>query len=52
MVLVGGALDGMLLDVTGWPPQEVVHGFVHENGFWPISCGRTQRDDWSSFDGG
>lgn len=24
--LVGGPLDGMLLDVTGWPPQEVVDG--------------------------
>lgn len=22
--LVGGPLDGLLLDVTGWPPQEVV----------------------------
>ncbi|MEU7062885.1 hypothetical protein [Streptomyces sp. NPDC046161] len=26
--LVGGPLDGMLLDVTGWPPQEVVDGAV------------------------
>ncbi|MFF1561680.1 hypothetical protein [Streptomyces sp. NPDC058279] len=24
--LVGGPLDGMLLDVTGWPSQEVVDG--------------------------
>ncbi|MFI9064428.1 hypothetical protein ACIGQE_21575 [Streptomyces sp. NPDC053429] len=24
--LVGGPLDGMLLDVTGWDPQEVVDG--------------------------
>ncbi|MFJ4320862.1 hypothetical protein ACIP46_37120 [Streptomyces lavendulae] len=24
--LVGGPLDGLLLDVTGWPPQEVVDG--------------------------
>ncbi|MEU3405346.1 hypothetical protein ABZ766_15600 [Streptomyces sp. NPDC006670] len=24
--LVGGPLDGMLLDVTGWPQQEVVDG--------------------------
>ncbi|WP_443064492.1 hypothetical protein [Streptomyces sp. NBC_00539] len=26
--LVGGPLDGMLLDVTGWEPQEVVDGAV------------------------
>lgn len=24
--LVGGPLDGLLLDVTGWPTQEVVEG--------------------------
>ncbi|WP_327280918.1 hypothetical protein [Streptomyces sp. NBC_01205] len=24
--LVGGPLDGLLLDVTGWDPQEVVDG--------------------------
>ncbi|MGW7345024.1 hypothetical protein [Streptomyces sp. NPDC054854] len=24
--LVGGPLDGLLLDVTGWAPQEVVDG--------------------------
>ncbi|MFD8289491.1 hypothetical protein ACFV2B_14915 [Streptomyces lavendulae] len=26
--LVGGPLDGLLLDVTGWPPQEIVDGAV------------------------
>ncbi|MFK0203353.1 hypothetical protein [Streptomyces lavendulae] len=26
--LMGGPLDGLLLDVTGWPPQEVVDGAV------------------------
>ncbi|MFJ3176612.1 hypothetical protein ACIPJK_38535 [Streptomyces roseus] len=26
--LVGGPLDGMLLDVTGWEPEEVVDGVV------------------------
>ncbi|MFJ6721726.1 hypothetical protein [Streptomyces sp. NPDC091259] len=26
--LVGGPLDGLLLDVTGWPPQEVADRVV------------------------
>ncbi|MFE2247245.1 hypothetical protein [Streptomyces lavendulae] len=26
--LGGGPLDGLLLDVTGWPPQEIVDGAV------------------------
>ncbi|MFE2151504.1 hypothetical protein ACFXJO_02215 [Streptomyces lavendulae] len=26
--LMGGPLDGLLLDVTGWPAQEVVAGAV------------------------
>ncbi|RSS64128.1 hypothetical protein EF912_02445 [Streptomyces sp. WAC07061] len=32
--LVGGPLDGMLLDVTGWPPQDVVDGalLISEHG--------------------
>ncbi|MFJ5139013.1 hypothetical protein [Streptomyces sp. NPDC088707] len=25
-VLVGGQLDGLLLDITGWRPEEVVDG--------------------------
>ncbi|MFE9637170.1 hypothetical protein [Streptomyces sp. NPDC006463] len=34
--LVGGPLDGMLLDVTGWPPQEVVDGalLMSEHGWF------------------
>ncbi|MEU3408555.1 hypothetical protein ABZ766_32025 [Streptomyces sp. NPDC006670] len=41
--LVGGPLDGMLLDVTGWPPCEVVDGalLMSEHGYFG-PAGRSQ----------
>ncbi|THA47111.1 hypothetical protein [Streptomyces sp. A1136] len=42
--LVGGPLDGMLLDVTGWEPQEVVDGamLMSEHG----AFGPSGRSDY------
>ncbi|MET9323681.1 hypothetical protein ABZX75_26380 [Streptomyces sp. NPDC003038] len=41
--LVGGPLDGMLLDVTGWRPQEVVDGalLMSEHGHFGLA-GRSE----------
>ncbi|MFG2630012.1 hypothetical protein [Streptomyces sp. NPDC048473] len=35
--LVGGPLDGLLLDITGWRPEEVDDGvaLITELGRWP-----------------
>ncbi|MEU3838094.1 hypothetical protein ACFW61_35315 [Streptomyces microflavus] len=36
-VLVGGPLDGLLLDITGWRPEEIEDGvaLMTELGRWP-----------------
>jgi len=36
-VLVGGPLDGLLLDITGWRPEEIEDGvaLTTELGRWP-----------------
>ncbi|MFD4833296.1 hypothetical protein ACFWPV_26090 [Streptomyces uncialis] len=36
-VLVGGPLDGLLLDITGWRPEEIDDGaaLMTELGRWP-----------------
>ncbi|MFE3144387.1 hypothetical protein [Streptomyces scopuliridis] len=38
--LVGGPLDGLLLDITGWRPEEVDDGvaLTTELGRWPGGC--------------
>ncbi|MEU3778910.1 hypothetical protein AB0F11_38050 [Streptomyces sp. NPDC032472] len=42
--LMGGPLDGLLLDVTGWDPQEIVDGalLMSEHG----AFGPTGRSDY------